>query len=156
MAQTYISLTFFDEKGERSTRQVYLPNSATLAQATAFAGTLVDAIDPLVTGALDSISITFALTDGFSLTNFVGSDVQEMGRFAFNTAAGFVSAITLPTIVESIFNLGSKTIDLSNTAVDTFVALMEDGDGFIAPVDAHGDDIGLLATAREAWGKYRP
>ena len=154
MTQSYISFTIIDDKGERASRQVYIPNTVTLAQATTFAAALMAVVGPLLDGKLDAVTVTFALPVPTIVTSGA-SDVQEMARFAFTTAENFVSAITIPTVIETIFQAGSKLVDLTDTAVDTFLSLLLDGDGVVQPVDAHGDDLDGIDSAREAWGKYR-
>lgn len=120
-------------------------------------------VNPLVNGQLVGASVTLE-ADITGLVNAAPAaiaDVQEKAEFIFRTVGGFLKKITLPTFIETFFTgSGSgKTVDVTQSEVTAFIAMMEDGVGDgtvdINPTTSHGEDLFAFVEGRQSWGKNR-
>lgn len=145
-----------DAKGDVSTREVYLPVATTAAAAVTFAGSFIALIDDITSGEIVSAGVNLEI-DISGLTNSPVStaDLQEMARFAFRDAAGFLTSITIPTFPEVYFLAGTNQVDTAQANVAAFITAMEDGLAGTSPTSLHEDDLTALETAVEAWGNAR-
>jgi hypothetical protein len=161
-----IHLTFSiqDEKGDVSTIDIPVPDSTPLTDIPYLLQAFADLLDPIVQGGLvQAAAKVIGTVTGWGSAAAAGSDVQEKASFLFRTAGGYAKKIGIPTILESIFNAGSKDVDLGHTDVAALVTAIETGvdvsgaggSGVIQPCDYRGDDISDLETATEDWGKRR-
>lgn len=164
MAVTSMFFTVEDKKGDSSTISIPVGTSITPTNAVAAVKGFAPLIGALVTGRLKTagVSLEVAVT-GFPSTAAADSDVQEKGLFSFRGVNGFIKNLSLPTIDESIFTLGSKSIDQANSAVAAFLTAITTGidltatggTGTAGATDIRGDDLTETVEARESWGKYR-
>ena len=158
-----VSFTVQDGKGEKSPITIQLPTSTAPADAIAFAQTMWPLVNALVTGGNVVGRVGFEVS-GLTSGNPVGSsDVQEIGRFIFNTVNGFTKSLGLPTFLESLILPGTDQIDTTDVDVAAFVTGMvsgvdttaNGGSGVISPADYRDEDLTSLTGAIEAWGKAR-
>ena len=167
MAVAMAHYTVQDGKGKQSVIQVPIPYATTPTNARAFVRAMGAVIGPLVTGKLISAGVTLEVPigeiTGFPSSASTVSDVQEKGFFSFRSAVNSLRRMTIPTILETLFNVGASTINQSHADVAAFITAMEDGvdvsgvggSGTIQPSDGRGEDLTAIEEAREAWGKYR-
>jgi hypothetical protein len=145
-----------DAKGDESTREIYLPTATTPANAQAFGLAMLPLLDAILVGGIvgGGINLSLDLT-GISQVAGSVSDLQEMARFAFRDAAGFLTSLTLPTFAEAKMVASSKQVDLADADVAAFVTAMTGGLSGQQPVSLHEDDLVTVETAVEAWGNAR-
>jgi hypothetical protein len=144
-----LNVAFTDKTGQSSNTTINLPDTATLAQVEAYALAVLQAIellsDCLISGA--TVSIQYGVT-GAAAAVAGGNYAEDKGVFAFRTAAGKKSQVSIPGIKEAFRVVGGRTIDTTNVSVTAFTDLIVTGDGVIAPVDTNGEDLDLLLSAR--------
>lgn len=150
-----LAITVGDAKGEKSTFGIYLPDVTTVEGAQTFWESIDNDVYAMIDGEVLSVSVSFPidLDPLLAALNIAdaASDVQEKGYFAFKTAEGFVKSFAIPTFLDTMFDVGSKLINLSQTNVATFITSI-----LASGVSSHNEDLTALEMAREAWGKYRP
>lgn len=155
-----LTVSVRDGKGESSTFGIFLPSGTSLAGAQAFWDALDEDLYGIIAGEVVSVNVSFPLTLDILLaaSNIASatSDIQEKAYFGFTSVEGFLKSFTIPAVVETIFQAGSKLVDLLNVDVAALVTGMLSGAGGVSPVTAHDEDITTIVQAREAWGKYRP
>lgn len=155
-----LTVTVRDGKGESSTFGIFLPSGTSVAGAQAFWDALDQDLYAMIAGEVVSVNVSFPLTlDAALIASNIASatsDVQEKAYFAFTSAEGYLKSLTVPAVVETIFQAGSKLVDLLDTGVAALVTAMVSGAGGVSPVTGHDEDINTFVQGREAWGKYRP
>ena len=158
MPLTAINLTIEDSDLDKYTITVYKNMGYSVALGDWETDTvefLWDTIRPLIDGVLTKATSTVEhFAEGFT-NNIVDvlSDNQERAKFTFRNY--YVEPIlTLPTFKEGLFtNSGAgKVVDITDTDVAAFIAVMTDGGGFGA-MDKHGTTIDFFVKAEQAWGK---
>lgn len=152
-----IVYTILDDSGERGTTAINLPNAFSIAQFGEFGAGMATLLDALIGGRVDSAEICFGI-DISTLTSNVAtanSDVEELGRFMFETDIGTQVRVNLPGIDELVVAPGSDDIDQGDTAVAAFITVMEDGistgGGTVTPCDVGEQDIITTVFAREGF-----
>lgn len=160
-----LNLVIEDADGDKSTLSWDFSGSYA-GNVTELVSNAWGVVNPLVNGELagGSVTIEADITDIVNAAAATISDVQEKAEFTFKSLAGYLKRITLPTFIETFFT-GSgagKTVDLTQSAVTAFVAMIEDGvaDNSTPAVEvnfttSHGEDLMSLASARQSWGKER-
>lgn len=148
-----------DAKNDTSTIMIPLPDSVAITDLTQYVQDIAAILQPLINGTLLEAGFAVGVNVApWSLAAGI-SDVQEKARFVFRTAGGFLKAISLPAVVESIFRPGSREVDTTDPNVAAFVTAMVDGitvnSNTIEPVDRRGEDLTNLVQATEAWGRAR-
>jgi hypothetical protein len=158
-----VTFTVEDGKGQKSPVTINLPTTTSATDAVAFAKTAWPLVSALIEGGNVVGRVSFEV-DGLTSGNPVGgADVQEIGRFIFNTVGGFTKSLGLPTFLESLIQPGTDLIDTADTDVAAFVTMMTDGidttgeggSGVIQPSDYRSEDLDALTGAIEAWGRAR-
>ena len=168
MADTIdLAFSIVDEKGDISTLTFHVPATSVVADVLIAAEALADLLDPIVQGGFLNAALRLPVDLSGSTVNALasaGSDVQEKAKFVFRTAVDkVVSFFNIPTILESIFNAGSKEVDLGHSDVGALVTAVETGidttgDGGSSTItfcDNRGDDLYDLIEAVENWGRAR-
>lgn len=153
MAVATLVVTLLDAKGERSTTRFNLPANTILANVQARAASLMATIDPLVLGRIVGAAVTYEMDTSAHAAKVISStaDVEELGRFIFQTAAGKYTRASIPTWSETFTLPNTSSINLSDGAVDDFVQEILTGTW----VDTNSSDIVSVAEAYEAYGKTR-
>jgi len=152
-----IVVTIEDGKGVKSDMLINIPTSTTVANATAFIGDLLPAIDALISGRIVRAGLCYAiaLPGGLDPSANALSDVEEGAKFSFVSTAPFKTSFRIPTFNETLILSGTKQVDVTDTDVDALVDLIVTGDGTVAPVDGRDADITALNYAREMFVKDR-
>lgn len=138
--------------------------STSFDDAVAAIEAIWDLVNPLTAGRLVSAGFTVE-ADISAFTNPVAlvlSDIQERAHFIFRTVNGFLKRIGIPAVAEGIFGSGgaADTVDTTDPDVAAFVAAMETGvnilpSGLVTVTDRRGENLEVLESAVEAWGKTR-
>jgi hypothetical protein len=160
-----ITYTVRDAKNELSTPQFYLDGAADIANIGPSAAAALTNISTMIDGAIIKANLVIPIdVSGIGLANALpGADVEEGGRFQFETTNGFTTSQRLPTFKESLIQAGSKQIDLADANVSTFVSGMTgswDGSAFggtapVKTVDSRNEPIAGLVSAKEKFGQDR-
>jgi hypothetical protein len=158
MAFAFIAqIDMVDAKNKKSFTRIRIPTTFTIAQMTTFVQDSAQAVTNIsgcrVTGA--SIGLNFTLT-GLGAAAAAAADVASKAFFQVKSAvAGFFAKFAIPTFDEdTLVVAGTDEIDTANAAVATFVALIETGNGTIAPVDKYGNDLTDTYVSREQFSKH--
>lgn len=152
-------IDFVDAKNKASFTRIRIPTALTIAQYTSFiqdaAQALTDISGCLVTGASLNVALDLA---GASLgaAAAAAANIATKGFFKIKSAvSGFFAKLQIPTFDEdNLVIAGSDQIDLADTAVATFVTLLEDGDGTVVPCDKYGNALTDVDIARELFMKH--
>lgn len=152
-------IDFVDAKNKSSFTRIRIPTGLTIAQYTSFiqdaAQALTDISGCIVTGASLNLALDLA---GASLGSAAAAaaNIATKGFFKIRSAvSGFFGKFSLPTFDEdNLVIAGSDQIDLADTAVATFVTLVETGDGTVVPCDKYGNDLTDVDIAREIFMKH--
>ena len=159
-----IYYTIQDGKGDKSKMAFpcTLPDYSDIPLVAVALGEL---IDPLVSGGI--VDVGFGVkVDTPTLTSIanLASDVQEGARFVWRTVTGFFKSSRMPTVVETIFNEGEPSVDLTNTDVFNFNSAITDGFdtgllggsvGLATFGTTRSEDRVALEGAAEDWGRNR-
>ena len=138
--------------------------STSFDNAVAAVEAIWNLVNPLTSGRLVSAGFSVE-ADIAGFTNPVAqvlADIQERAHFVFRTVNGFLKRFGVPEVAESIFGSGgaADTVDTANPDVAAFVAAMETGvnilpAGLVTVTDRRGENLEVLESAVEAWGKTR-
>lgn len=160
----HLTFTIQDEKGDTSVIDIPVPGATPLTDIPYLLQAYADLLNPIVQGGLvQAAAKVVGTVSGWNTTAAAGSDVQEKASFLIRTAGGFLKRLGIPTILESIFNTGSKDVDLGHTDVAALVTALETGidisgaggSGTISACDYREDDLVNVEAAYEDWGKRR-
>lgn len=162
MAHT-LEISIVDGKNRTSTTTVQLPIGFTLAQYSAYALALRNALLNVITGGFRGaelcveVDLSGVLQVGKPL---VASDVEEIGEFVYQAANGLRTQVNIPAYDEANTALGSDVIDDSLAAVIAFNGFMvngfDPGTGNVEPCDIGGSSIAALLTQRERFRNSGP
>jgi len=144
------TIVISDDKKKKSSVKVYLAPATTLANATTLLQTLSDRIKLVITGKIESIQLSADITVPPASVGSAAAtaDVEEKGRFIFNTAAGKKMRVSIPTWDESTVLGGTDVIDVTDANVDNVIAWFLNG----APVkDSNDQVLGSLDRAYEVF-----
>lgn len=156
--------TIQDAKADKSTVEIPFPDSTDVADLIDQVGPIAVLINALVTGGLVAAGVKIEMDlsatgpagfGGWGPVASLASDVQEKATFALRTVLGNLKSLSLPTIDEAIMDVNSRLVDLGDAAVQAFVTFLEDGIGGVEPSDYRGEDLFVLESASENWGKRR-
>ncbi len=157
MGTNLITLTISDADGEESSVSVYVHQDGLTTEndlVADYVRPLWDSIRPLITGRLESASISLNVDISAFPQNApdVAADVQEKAIFSFLPCAGYRAIrLQLPTVNELIFvgaGAGSQ-VDRLNSDVAAFSVLMTEdvGSGGISATDSHDNALCRLEAA---------
>jgi len=159
-----LNLVIQDEKGLKSTVSINFDGTndeIALADLEWATGQVAPIVEDLITGAIVGVGWTYtpAFPSGLRAAPLADSDVEEGGKFIFTSTPPYITSVRIPTLDETLVVNPTKDINLANAAVIAFVNLMEDGLTHVAlpmPVtDYRGEDVTVLKSAREQFGKDR-
>ena len=150
-----INWNFLDAKGYPSSLTIQVPDGTALADVQAFIDVITPNILNMTDGAVTGITATFGFTaTGVPRVAGANSDVEHKLRATFSSASGYKKQLTIPTILESVFQ-SSGYVDEANADWIAFSSFMEAGSGGVNPTDYRGDDIVGTVRAVEYFGKSR-
>lgn len=160
-----VNITIRDAKGKYATTEFNFPASYDFQDITLFAAQAAGRINNLIRGVITGVSVSQVISDFTGITLRTDpepeADVEEGAKFQFKTAGGFYTSMRLPTFDEDLIIDGTKNVDLTNAAVDTFVDSMVTGapvvdlGGVLSPSDKHDNDILSLEFAKEEFQSSR-
>lgn len=161
MAVHTLQYTVEDEKGDKSTVAINLPDDLTLAQVVEFSDEFAPILDAVTGCVIRSVSLSsgIALPAGLAGAATDGSRVEAGARFIFETENGYTTAVRIPGIPESMIVDGSRLVDQANASVIAFINAMEAGiavtGGTAEPSDYREDDIVDTLSAVESFQRSR-
>lgn len=148
--------TLSDDSNEEGTFEINVATTPTLAQLTEFIRGYADLLDAIVSGLIKraELSVPVDLSTLTGNTVGAGSDVQEINKYQFRTAAGRKVSINVPGTDETDVNPNSDELNTLDTQQAALINAVINGiavtGGTIAPSDIDGEDITTLVFAREA------
>lgn len=148
--------TLSDDSNEEGTFEINVATTPTLAQLTEFIRGYADLLDAIVSGLIKraELSVPVDLSTLTGNTVGAGSDVQEINKYQFRTAAGRKVSINVPGTDETDVNPNSDELNTLDTQQAALINAIINGiavtGGTIAPSDIDGEDITTLVFAREA------
>lgn len=151
-----IIYTLADDSNDEGTFEVNVSQAPTLAQFTEFARAYAAFVDPIVSGVIRraELAVPVDLSSLTGNTPVAGSDVQEVNRYLFRTAAGRKVSVNVPGTIEQDVSPNSdelNTLDAEQAAfLNAFINGIAVTGGTIAPSDVDGEDLVALVYAREA------
>ena len=124
--------------------EIHVQSGATAAQYAAFANAYANAMDDIVIGAVQPIATMSIPVDVSDLANNTldpASDVEQKAAFQFLAADGEPVDVTIPGLIPGDIAAGADGLNTADTQVAAFIALMETGNGTIAPSSISESDI---------------
>jgi len=107
-----VTYTIRDEVGNRAVQQFNITSAATIADAQTAAEALIEEIESVTGGVIESPTIALPLAP--TLVRTVPLDdhfVEQKGLFIFNTAGGFKTRMEIAAFLTSLVVEDSKAID---------------------------------------------
>lgn len=147
--------TFTDQAGKTATSEFFYTTGLTKAQITEGLGALAVLIDEVTGALITAVNMVIPVPiAGLTGNTLVGtSDVEQVGEFVGFTAAGRRTVLNVPAIDNTLSTPGSDDIDQADAGIAALISAVEDGvtvtGGTVTCVDAGGDDITQVLTARE-------
>jgi len=143
MAVYLASYSIRDSSGTKKQAQVYFdPGAATLAQILTWVTAVGDLIDALTAGVIDAVnlSLTPNIAAGWKDTPAEETDAQRGALLAFDVEdTNYRHSIFIPAALDALFT--GDTVDLSNAAVQAFVAYLNTLTNGIMGSDKYANDI---------------
>jgi len=162
MPQILLSVSLRDGKGLTSTVQTYIPDDAgDIGQVTAVLNGFAGDVATLTSGRIVGQSWTYQVDPPPGVDPPVTSDVEEGALFIFNSDVNGVSPrLRLPTFLENLIVDGSRSVNIADPPVSTFVTNMtsgyDRGDGtLVVPTDYRGAELTGIKAAYEQFTKSR-
>lgn len=160
-----VTIAIKDAKGKSATTEFNFPSTFTFADIALFAAQAAGRINNIIRGKITGVTVSQAITDFTGITLRADAepeaDVEEGAKFQFKTEGGFYTSMRLPTFDEDLIIDGTRNVDLTNAAVDTFVDSMVTGapvvalGGVLEPSDKRDEDIVSLEFAKEEFQSSR-
>lgn len=150
-----------DAKGDKSVVNIEVPSTVVLTDIPDLVQTFADLINDMVQGAILSGGVTLEIDlTGVSTVAALAADIQEKAAYTFRGVNQFLKRLSIPTVLESVFQLNSREVDTTLPSQAAFITAMTDGvtltsTNVVQPTDYRGDDLETLVDAREAWGRAR-
>jgi hypothetical protein len=151
-------LTVLDSKGKTADINFNHPTDTSIDVLKTAMRELATRVDALITGQVvyAGIVITVVLSDALDIKDnpTIDSDVEEGGRFVFETSEGALTTFRLPTIDETWFDSVTGLLEFTeDDAVDDFIQRVISGQTVVvtnvSPSDVYGDDITAFVSASE-------
>lgn len=148
--------TLADDSNDEGTFEINVATTPTLAQLTEFIRAYAQELDPIASGVIrrGELSVPVDISELTGNTVGAGSDVQEINKYQFRTAAGRKVSINIPGTDETDVNPNSDELNTLDTQQAALINAVINGiavtGGTIAPSDIDGEDITTLVFAREA------
>lgn len=139
-----VTFTIVDNANKPSTTTIYVPSTFSIAQYIEFGTAMAQLIADLSDGRLEGISISIPLSlAGATIRAVAGvaADIAEKVKFSAGSAInGLKAFFNIPTYDEAHNLPSSDVVDLADTEVAAFVALIEGGSG-ASPCDLRGNSL---------------
>lgn len=150
-----VTMTIRDASGDTAKASFFVQNNFTLSQYNEMSADLANAVDAVIGGVIDGMSLRIPVDVSALTGNTIGatSDVGDVGQFQFRSDENRPVRMNVPGILETVVAAGSDDINQADTAVAAFLAAIEDGvttlAGVIQPCNIGEDDISSTEFARE-------
>lgn len=146
-----ITFNLADNDADDANTSVHVPSGFTLAQYATYANDLANVIDDIVIGQVKpranmTIPVDISALTGNTLDPT--SDVEQIAAFQFLSADGEPVDVNIPGLLGADVVAGTDGLNTADTQIATFITLMEDGDGTIAPCAVNESDITTTLYAR--------
>lgn len=156
MAMTLVSIkaeyTFVDKENSKGTLELYLPDTAALTNAIIFFDHIGNLLHSLTYCNLTHYTmIPQYVEDTMTAPNPLQDAVARVGVFEVETADDETCIITIPSLDPTKLNTDKVTIDQSSLYVQSFITMLLEGDGVIAPCDQRGEDLVATSGANPNW-----
>jgi len=141
-----------DNDDDPANTEIHVQSGDTIAQYATFANAYANAMDDIVLGKIADIATMLIPVDISAITNNTlnpVSDVEQIGAFQFVDTNGEPVQVNIPGLLLSTVLGSSDELDTADTDVAAFIALMETGDGTIAPCSVAEADINGTLYARK-------
>lgn len=162
-----LGFEFQDAKSKTSSSTVWVPSGFTQAQYESFAQDWIDNAAQIALGIITGAKICIRVPIG-SIDQTgkpaAASDVEEVGEYIFESAAGFKTQMNLPAYDEADTLPNSDAIDQADAGPAALISAMLNGVTLtdtvtvVEPCDIGGSDIDTLLSATERFrnsGKFR-
>lgn len=150
-----VTATIRDASGDTAQASFFVQGGFTLAQYNEMAVDLANALDAVIGGVIDNMSLRIPVDITGLTGNTIGatSDVGDVGQLQFRSTENRPVRINVPGIMESLVAAGSDDLDQAAAPMAALLAAMEDGvttlAGVIQPCNVGEDDIETTEFARE-------
>jgi hypothetical protein len=118
-----------------------MPSAVTLANATAYADAMGDAIIDASDGQMMGYSINQSSNATGATPAVSGSRVEDKGVLSIQTAAGKDVQVTIPAVKLGVLQPNEYDLDLTDPIITAISTLLITGDGTVAPVDSNASDL---------------
>lgn len=147
----HIRLSFIDNDGAESTCSTHIPSSAGAGAGLSFALAWRNLVIPLSDAVNTDADLIVGWTETTPAPAGAGANVRRAGTFIFNTSAGELASIRVPSIDESLLLTSGPYagigIDLASSDVAAFVSAIAGGVGGVQACDPFLDDLVSVASA---------
>jgi len=150
MAMTLESIkavySFNDRENSEGTLELHLPNTVTLSNAVVYFDAVGDILHTITYCNLGHYTVIPGyLEDALIAPNPLQDAVARVCVFEIETADEEICIITIPSLDPGMLNTDQVTVNQSDLYVQSFINMLLEGDGTIAPCDQRGED--LVATS---------
>lgn len=145
-----LTLTCMDRDRNTSTVGFNIANGGLLAVIElAITGTLIPAVQAIMDCVVVGWSLTTGARDYAAALPVESSDVERKGVFSFRAANGASFVVAVPSIKNTLVVDRTNQIDLTDSAVDTFVQTILNGTilGIAHPVTYLNSDVVSIEKA---------
>jgi len=153
-----INFTILDAKGKSSTTKIHVPASFAIADYLEFGAAMGQIITDLSDGVLTEFSVSLPLSlSGATIRAAAGlaADVAKKAFFQAGSAiAGLFARFNIPTYDEAHTVASTDEVDMADTEIAAFVAIIEGGAGGASPCDKRGNNLTDVLAARETFLKF--
>lgn len=147
-----IRFTIADNDGDKGNTEIHVQSGDTIAQYQSFAEDYAAAMDDILLGAIQPIATMSIPVDISGLTGNTldpNSDVEQIAAFQFIDTNGEPVDVNIPGLLLADVVGGSDSLNLADTEIAAFIALIETGDGTVAPCSVSEADIVDTLYARQ-------
>jgi len=154
-----VHFTITDAKNKSSTTTVHVPTGFSLAQYLEFGTAMGQIIADLSDGVLTGISVSIPLSLSGATIRAVADIVADIAKkgllIAGSAIGGLFARFNLPTYDEGHTVANTDEIDMADSDVAAFVAVLEGGAGGASPCDLRGNNLTDVLSAREIFRKFQ-
>lgn len=155
------TLSLIDGKGKRGSFSLNFDPTRTIAQIENWITAITVPLNNIIKGGVVAISISRAMAVPVLMQQVPtdDSDVEEKMKVIFKDINGFFGSFAIPTLDETLVNVGSSTIDQADANVILFNTAIETGinfsGSFTAPTTNRGDAVALITSEDEVFTSSR-
>jgi hypothetical protein len=147
-----------DRSGDKGSTSLWLPDGASVANATTFAVAWATALNNIISGKILGVWLLNLISPTPLTDNTMQSiaDVEHVAKFKFRTVNNKEVLVNLPAVDEDVIAAySSDELDQADPQTAAFIAAMTSGlavtGGTIAPCDVGEGSIASVVFARESF-----